>query len=75
MILSTTFDCEISLPSTGALGSWGAALIEPYSDKPDTTGLLRSSPEALEAMVQKFWQDDWSTVGTVFDLFLSKLHS
>lgn len=31
----------------GALGSRGAALIEPYSDAPGTTGLLRTTPDAF----------------------------
>ena len=47
---------------TGALGSWGAALLEPYSDKPDTKGIMRSSPDALETLVERFWKDGWSTV-------------
>ena len=50
---------------TGALGSWGAALLEPYSDKPDTKGIMRSSPDALEALVEQFWKDSWSTVREV----------
>ncbi|KAF7795130.1 hypothetical protein EIP86_006277 [Pleurotus ostreatoroseus] len=47
--------------SEGALGSWGAALLEPYSDKPDTTGIMRGTPEALESMVSQFWEDGWHT--------------
>ena len=31
----------------GALGSRGAALIEPYSDAPETSGLLQTTPEAF----------------------------
>lgn len=34
----------------GALGSRGAALLEPYSDKPDTSGFLREKPEELLPM-------------------------
>ena len=34
----------------GALGSRTAALLEPYSDDPSTTGILTSDPEKLEAM-------------------------
>ncbi|KAJ3557061.1 hypothetical protein NM688_g1675 [Phlebia brevispora] len=52
---------SVKLFTDGALGSWGAAMLEPYSDKPDTTGIMRSSPEALEGMVTKFWEDGWST--------------
>jgi len=35
----------------GALGSRGAALMEPYSDAPDETGLLRMSPEVFRQRV------------------------
>ena len=55
----------------GALGSWGAALLEPYSDKPDTTGIMRSTPETLESMVSQFWEDGWHTVSTVSRLTLA----
>ena len=47
---------------SGALGSWGAALLAPYSDKPDTQGLMLNSPETLEALVRQFWKDGWQTV-------------
>lgn len=32
--------CEANIFVDGALGSWGSALIEPYSDRPDTSGSL-----------------------------------
>ena len=47
---------------TGALGSWGAALLEPYSDNPETSGLMLSSPENLKKLVEQFWKDGWQTV-------------
>lgn len=37
----------------GALGSRGAALLEPYSDKPDTSGFLREKPEELLPMFKE----------------------
>jgi predicted amidohydrolase YtcJ len=37
----------IKLYIDGALGSRGAALLEPYSDSPGSTGLLVNTPEAL----------------------------
>jgi predicted amidohydrolase YtcJ len=37
----------------GALGSRGAALLEPYSDDPDNRGLLFETDEVLQAMVDK----------------------
>jgi predicted amidohydrolase YtcJ len=46
----------------GALGSFGAALLEPYSDRPDYSGILRTSPESLEKLVQQFWKDDFQVV-------------
>jgi len=41
----------------GALGSRGAALLEPYDDAPDTTGLFLSEEERAEAMMQRALQD------------------
>lgn len=35
----------------GALGSRGAALLSPYSDDPRNRGLIRTSPDVLEALV------------------------
>jgi predicted amidohydrolase YtcJ len=46
----------------GALGSWGAALLAPYSDKPETSGLMLSTPQALAALVKQFWKDGWQVV-------------
>jgi predicted amidohydrolase YtcJ len=37
----------------GALGSRGAALLKPYSDAPETSGLLREKPEALRPMFEE----------------------
>jgi predicted amidohydrolase YtcJ len=37
----------------GALGSRGAALLAPYSDKPDTSGFLRQKPEDLRPMFKE----------------------
>src|SRR4029077_10109794 len=38
---------SIKLYADGALGSRGAALLDPYSDDPKNTGLLKSAPEHL----------------------------
>lgn len=43
----------VKLYIDGALGSRGAALLEPYSDAPDTTGLLQMSPAELDGRVQQ----------------------
>jgi predicted amidohydrolase YtcJ len=37
----------------GALGSRGAALLKPYSDAPETSGLLRQKPEDLRPMFEE----------------------
>jgi predicted amidohydrolase YtcJ len=39
----------IKLVADGALGSRGAAMLEPYSDEPGTTGLLTTPPEEVYA--------------------------
>jgi hypothetical protein len=39
---------SIKLYADGAMGSRGAALLEPYSDDPGNTGLLRSAPGHLQ---------------------------
>lgn len=61
----------------GALGSFGAALLEPvrivpacethfdaeqYSDDPSTDGLMLVQPLALSAFVKQFWEDGWQVV-------------
>lgn len=43
----------IKLYEDGALGSRGAALFEPYADAPGTTGLVRTSPEAMREAMTK----------------------
>ena len=42
---------SVKLVVDGALGSRGAALIEPYADDPDNTGLLIIEPAPLEAQI------------------------
>lgn len=39
----------IKIGADGALGSRGAALLEPYSDEPTTSGLMTTSPEEIYA--------------------------
>jgi predicted amidohydrolase YtcJ len=43
----------VKLYADGALGSRGAALLEPYSDMPTTKGLLFQSDEAIAAQMDK----------------------
>jgi predicted amidohydrolase YtcJ len=40
----------IKLTADGALGSRGAALLEPYSDDPGNTGLITTSPERVHSV-------------------------
>ncbi|KAJ7244184.1 amidohydrolase family-domain-containing protein [Mycena haematopus] len=47
---------SVKLFTDGALGSWGAALIAPYSDKPDTRGIMRSSPETMDQLIRSAWE-------------------
>ncbi|MGA8708722.1 MAG: amidohydrolase [Steroidobacteraceae bacterium] len=42
----------VKLFADGALGSRGAALLAPYSDKPDQSGLLRMSAAEMESKIQ-----------------------
>ena len=60
---------SIKLFADGALGSWGAALIAPYNDKSDSRGLLRTPPEALHKLAERFYDDDFQ-VARIFGHFL-----
>ena len=42
----------IKVVSDGALGSRGAALLEPYSDAPDSSGFLRVKEEDMQPMLE-----------------------
>lgn len=44
---------SVKLYADGALGSRGAAMMEPYSDDPDNKGLLFSSEEEMTGMIMK----------------------
>ena len=41
---------SIKLVADGALGSRGAALLEPYSDDPGNTGLITTTPERIKSV-------------------------
>jgi predicted amidohydrolase YtcJ len=53
---------SVKLFADGALGSWGAALIAPYTDKPDTRGLLRIPPETLRRLVEQSYENGLQVV-------------
>ncbi|KAG1777861.1 amidohydrolase family-domain-containing protein [Suillus placidus] len=50
---------SVKLFTDGALGSFGAALLEPYSDNPSTSGIMRVRPEALAKLVRELSTDGW----------------
>ncbi len=50
---STLWIRSIKLYADGALGSRGAALLDPYSDDPKNSGLLVSDPKVIEAVAVK----------------------
>jgi len=43
----------VKLFADGALGSWGAAMLEPYSDKPDIKGTMLINETDLEVVVNQ----------------------
>lgn len=49
---------SVKLFDDGALGSWGSALIEPYSDKPSTTGSLLVNATTLSSLATS-----WASLG------------
>ncbi|RPB09937.1 hypothetical protein P167DRAFT_510079 [Morchella conica CCBAS932] len=50
---------SVKLFADGALGSWGAALLEPYSDKPETSGTMLIEEHDLEKVVKKWYAHDY----------------
>lgn len=48
--------------SIGALGSWGAALLAPYSDNQNTSGIMRIGENELYALIQRVWDEGWGVV-------------
>ncbi|KAH8785516.1 amidohydrolase [Diaporthe sp. PMI_573] len=49
---------SVKLFADGALGSWGSAMIEPYSDRPDTAGSLLVNASTLTYLAKS-----WSSEG------------
>ena len=57
---------SIKLFTDGALGSWGAALLAPYSDKPDASGIMRLLEEELDSVAREWWKRGWAIVRFIF---------
>ncbi|KAK3381287.1 amidohydrolase [Podospora didyma] len=49
---------SVKLFADGALGSWGSAMIEPYSDRPDTSGSLLVNASTLTSLTHS-----WAAAG------------
>ncbi|KAM0333071.1 hypothetical protein ACHAQA_001729 [Verticillium albo-atrum] len=49
---------SVKLFADGALGSWGSAMIEPYSDRPDTSGSLLVNATTLTQLARS-----WASYG------------
>ncbi|RUS28275.1 hypothetical protein BC938DRAFT_482081 [Jimgerdemannia flammicorona] len=54
---------SVKLFMDGALGSWGAAMLEPYQDDPSKSGILRSDPSIFPELVKQ-WIDNGYQVNT-----------
>ena len=37
-------------------------MIEPYTDRPETSGLLVNTEESLRSQIRRFWKDGWQMV-------------
>jgi hypothetical protein len=48
---------SVKLFADGALGSWGAALKAPYTDKPEMRGFLLAPPKTLHEQAEKCYED------------------
>ena len=57
---------SIKLFTDGALGSWGAALLAPYSDKPDASGIMRLLEEELDSVAREWWKRGWAFLRSIF---------
>lgn len=50
---------SIKVYADGALGSRGAALLHPYSDKPGWSGFLLSKPEHFDSVASVLYEKNW----------------
>ena len=49
----------VKIFADGALGSWGAALLEGYTDKPETEGTLLMNSSALEGVITEWFNSGY----------------
>jgi hypothetical protein len=50
---------SVKIFADGALRSGGAALYEPYTDNPETSGVMRLDADVLNSVVPRFLRDEW----------------
>ncbi|KAL5523809.1 hypothetical protein ACEPAG_7982 [Sanghuangporus baumii] len=50
---------SVKIYADGALRSGGAALFEPYTDNPETSGFMRIDPSVLYEFIPRFMKDGW----------------
>lgn len=49
----------VKIFADGALGSWGAALLSPYSDKPETSGTMLINSTALQNVITEWYNSGY----------------
>lgn len=72
MGIINTYHCRLT-SFEGALGSWSAALLNPYTDDTRTAGLLRYAPDNLAELIRQFHVDGWQTVNKSMPFNLPRL--
>ena len=65
---------SVKLFTDGALGSWGAALLDPYSDKPDAHGIMRYPEDELAKIARGWYERGWAVVCASFTLAGAHAH-
>lgn len=50
---------SVKLVMDGALGSFGAAMIQPYNDNPSSTGIMRIPPAQLEGLIWRIMKQNY----------------
>lgn len=50
---------SIKMVADGAIGSWGAAMYEPYTDNPSTSGFFVVSEQDLKDFIPRYLEEGW----------------